>query len=158
MGFRILEYKPRVTNFLARGRIENEPPNCMRASKTKTVPTTSRPVPSMRCGFHRPGQSAAQMAKPESPALGSPGTNRTSDCSCLLDQSLAHAVNEIGVGRHRTRLPNIAGNLSSMIGGVHEHVGQDVTDQTFVGFTLAVLVCDGSIEQVRGVVGEIFSP
>jgi hypothetical protein len=45
-----------------------------------------------------------------------------------------------------------------MIGRVHEHVGQDVANQTLVGFTLAVFVCDASIEHVRGVPTEILSP
>src|SRR5258706_10770968 len=66
----------------------------------------------------------------------------------LLHQSLAHSMNEVGVSGGDSVLPHVTGNLPAMVGGVHEHMRQDVAHQAVVRLALAVFVVNGAIENV----------
>ena len=65
----------------------------------------------------------------------------------LLHESLAHGVDEIGVGGLRTGSTHLQGDLPAMIRRVKKHVGQHVFYTAGPGLALAVAVFDLVVER-----------
>src|SRR5713226_9938783 len=91
---------------------ENDFPNCQRAVKTNTAAGKAMASPIQRALDHSPGRrTTAEIANTTTQnwrtksgvILSLPGMT-------LFYKSLAHAVDEIGVGRGKARRPHVRGH------------------------------------------------
>jgi hypothetical protein len=145
-----------VASSRARGVTENDCPNCHRAVNSKAAAGTAMPNPAQRATVHAPGRNTTIKIAirtgqnctarkgvifplPDSRLRDSGGAGLSIK---LFYETLANAVDEVGVGRGEPGGPHGRRNLSAMIGGVHDYVHQDVTLAAAPGFAFAVPVVD----------------
>src|SRR5579872_937355 len=83
--------------------------------------------------------------------------------SRLFHESLSYSMNKVGIRGRLSSFPHMAGNLSPMIGGVHDNVSEDVNDRTSPLFAFAVFVgnrqgnisCSHEVEMIVPKLAEI---